>query len=111
MPPLRPHSHSHHLPARRPPAVPTPQDCSLNNRRLYVLKWARAEGLLPGVRVGVRVKPMEQTSRHAAKYGPRPRRPMTIPQSSVKGRFDGVDECAGTVRHTHTCVGGQGLQP
>ena len=36
--------------------------------RLYVLRWARAEGLLPGNEVGVRVKPIETTSRHAAKY-------------------------------------------
>jgi hypothetical protein len=40
---------------------------SLNNRRLFVLRWARREGLLPGNLVGARVKPMETASRHAAK--------------------------------------------
>eukprot|EP00036_Acanthoecidae_sp_10tr_P005194 CAMPEP_0182945618 /NCGR_PEP_ID=MMETSP0105_2-20130417/55785_1 /TAXON_ID=81532 ORGANISM="Acanthoeca-like sp., Strain 10tr" /NCGR_SAMPLE_ID=MMETSP0105_2 /ASSEMBLY_ACC=CAM_ASM_000205 /LENGTH=93 /DNA_ID=CAMNT_0025085659 /DNA_START=15 /DNA_END=293 /DNA_ORIENTATION=+ len=37
--------------------------CSLNNRRLYVLHWARAEGLLPNNEIGVRVKPMEGATR------------------------------------------------
>lgn len=43
--------------------------CSLNNRRLYVLKWAREKGLLPGNTIGVRVKEQTQgTSKVASKY-------------------------------------------
>ena len=42
--------------------------CSLNNRRLYVLRWARQQGLLPGDVIGVRLKPPDTASRHAAKY-------------------------------------------
>lgn len=42
--------------------------CSLNNRRLHVLIWARAEGYLQNNLIGVRVKPTEGASRHAAKY-------------------------------------------
>ena len=41
--------------------------CSLNNRRLYVLRWAAREGLLADGKIGVRIKPMENASRHAAK--------------------------------------------
>eukprot|EP00040_Diaphanoeca_grandis_P004237 m.27703 g.27703 ORF g.27703 m.27703 type:complete len:292 (-) comp15793_c0_seq1:279-1154(-) len=53
--------------------------CSLNNRRLYVFRWARGDGLLPGNKVGVRIKPMETTTRHAAKY--------SLERCSDKARF------------------------
>lgn len=43
--------------------------CSLNNRRLYVLKWAREKGLLAGNKIGVRVKQQSAgTSKVASKY-------------------------------------------
>ena len=43
--------------------------CSLNNRRLYVLKWAREKGLLSRNRIGVRVKQHGTgTSKVATKY-------------------------------------------
>eukprot|EP00039_Didymoeca_costata_P018396 m.333291 g.333291 ORF g.333291 m.333291 type:complete len:150 (+) comp17110_c0_seq1:127-576(+) len=42
--------------------------CSLNNRRLYVFKWAKENGFLESGVIKARYKREEKATRHTAKY-------------------------------------------